>query len=96
MRSMILRFWKSHRDRYPYVSRETWTTRTWLLLKKVDRQAGIVGLSDLRVAVELLRLAPKAAPAHLMQYLEEVITHGTDERPASGYYSAQEEGVGQE
>jgi len=88
-----MRFWKS-RDRYPYVSRETWTTRTWLLLKKVDRQCGIVGLSDLRVAVELLRLAPKTAPAHLMQYLEEVITHGTDERPTPVYDAPPEEGVG--
>lgn len=91
-----MRFWISRRDKYPYVSRETWTTRTWLLLKKVDRQSGVVGLSDLRVAVELLRLAPKAAPQHLMQYLEEVITHGTDARPASGYYPASQEGVGSE
>lgn len=87
--------WISKRSRYPYVSRETWTTRTWLLLKKIDRQSSVVSLSDLRVAVELLRLQPKGTPEHLVTYLEEVITHGTDEVP-NAYRSAPEEGVGSE
>lgn len=85
--------WISRRSKYPYVSRETWTTRTWLLLKKVDRQSNVVSISDLRVAVELLRLQPKGAPEHLCTYLEEVITHGTDEVP-NRYLTAPEEGVG--
>jgi len=33
--------WISHLDKYPYVSRETLSTRGWLLVRKVNRAAGV-------------------------------------------------------
>ena len=90
--------WVNRKGKYPYVSRDTWTTRVWLLIRKVDRQRGISSFSDRRVAIEMLRLAPQGAPAGLMLHLEEVITSAAEEHPwnPSPGGSSPEEGVGQE
>lgn len=86
-------FWVNRKGRYPYTNRDTWITRAWLLIRKVDRQAGVSSYSDRRVAVELLRLAPAGTPGHLMTMIEEVINGSAEERPYAGD-ARPEEGVG--
>ena len=75
--------WINRKGKYPYVDQATWTTRVWLLIRKVDRQKMISTYSDRRVAIEMLRLAPKGAPAHLLTYLEEVLTNAAEAEPLS-------------
>jgi hypothetical protein len=70
--------WINRRGRYPYVNTETWTTRAWLLLRKIDRQAGFATITDRRVAIEILRLAPRNAGQDLCKLLEEVIVDAPD------------------
>ena len=89
--------WVNRKGRYPYVSRETWVTRAWLLIRKVDRQRGVSSYSDRRVAVELLALAPTGrhgVPKHLVSYLQEVLCGSAEEVPYRPAGDAAEEGMG--
>jgi len=70
--------WIFKRGKYPYVNTECWTTRVWLLLRKIDRQHGFATITDRRVSMELVRLAPRDAGQELKSMLEEVIMDAPD------------------
>jgi hypothetical protein len=72
-------FWISKRAKYPYMNRQDWITRSWLLVRKVTNQDGVPTMNDVRVAKILLhhgaRLGAKC-PNHLRLMIEEVIING--------------------
>jgi len=70
--------WVNRKGRQGYVTEDVWTTRVWLLLRKIDRQHGFATITDRRVAVEILRLAPRHAGQNLKSMLEEVIVDAPD------------------
>lgn len=73
-----MRFWIS-RGRYPYMNRQDWITRAWLLIRKVTSQDGTPTINDVRVAKILLHHGQRgrtAMPVHLTLMLEEVIING--------------------
>lgn len=88
-------FWVNRKGRYPYVDTQTWTTRVWLLLRKVQRQQNVSSLSDRRVAIELLRLRPRGVANHLVEYLEEILSGCAEERPYRAS-DAPEAGLGED
>jgi len=77
------------RDRYGYVSRETWWTRYWLLGHKIASQ-GAPTWNDRRAAEILLRFAKRfegfpSAPqgAEATKNLSKVVEDGNKERQAA-------------
>jgi hypothetical protein len=70
--------WVNRKGRPNYVTESVWNTRVWLLLRKIDRQHGFATITDRRVAVEILRLAPRDAGQSLKNMLEEVMLDAPD------------------
>ena len=70
--------WINRKGKYPYTPLDVWTTRVWLLIRKVQSQAGYATITDRRVAVEILRLAPRNAGQNLKSMLEEVLCDAPD------------------
>lgn len=78
---MIPGTWVNRAGRYPYVSRETWWTRYWLLVRKVpvnplrpthhDRRTAAI----LRTAAQRLDLPSSPRGSAADEYLQEII-HG--------------------
>ena len=62
-------------DTFPYVSRETWCTRGWLLVRKVRRYA-LVTDHDRRVAMLLLKDKRHPRSAKELALELEAIAHG--------------------
>jgi hypothetical protein len=90
--------WINRKGKYNHVTEGVWTTRVWLLLRKIDRQHGFATITDRRVAVEILRLAPRNAGQNLKSMLEEVLVDAPDpyvSLPAHLTSPAPQEGMGQ-
>jgi hypothetical protein len=74
--------WVNRKGRYPYITRDAWSTRAWLLVRKDPKTASAAARRVAAMLFEVKVHDPRGKPLGVMEILGEWINGYEDSHPA--------------